>query len=213
MGRRPEGERSAGVTVPACRGAPGFWPSGRGLCGGASSALSQLGPLPGLRGHTRLILPARRNVPGWAWVRAAHPARQARPSYPPGTRRLRGRCRPWRALGPAPSRVAGVRGVGRGWELLRWGARTLSLLALLRRSPTVPTPLLVSSPVAALSCGTQPREFPQPLSSGPSDPVSPRFSFTSHCPFGSGQPFRSPAQGDFWRHLDLSGVIFALRAF
>lgn len=130
------------------------------------------------------------------------------PLLPGRTGRLRGRCRPWRALGPAPSRVAGVRGVGRGWE-----PAPLAFLTLLRRSPAEPTPLLLSSPVAALSCGTQPRVFPQPLFiRTPLTLCRLAFSFKSHCPFGSGQPFRSLARetpGGIWT----CRVIFALRAF
>lgn len=111
---------------------------------------------PGAAGSLAPSCPPR-NVRGWAWVRLL--TRPARPA-PPTRRDPEAEGAVPAVAGAWPRPVAGLRGVGRGWGLLRLGARTPFLLKLLGRSPMVPTPLRVSSPVVALSWGTQLRVFP-----------------------------------------------------
>lgn len=123
-GNAPGGGKEAGRRAPRGgkrprpQGGAGLWPSGRGLCGGSPSALSQLRPRPGLRGHSPH--PARDGTFRVGLGSGCSPGPPGPPLPPARTRRLRGRGRPWRAPGPAPSRVAGLRGVGRGWGLPRW---------------------------------------------------------------------------------------------
>lgn len=111
---------------------------------------------------------------------------------------------------PRPIAGCGSAGRGAGLGAAAMGARTPSLLAILGLSPTVLTPLLLSSPVAALSWGTQPRVLGVLAASFHQDPLTQcrlDFSFKSYCPSGSGQPFRRLFQRDSWRPLDLSGVV------
>lgn len=168
-------------------------------------------PAPSPPGAVGSLAPScpRRNVLGWAWVRLL--TRPARPAPPTGPNPEAEGAVP-AVAGAWPRPVAGRWAAGRGAGLgaAALGARTLSLLALLGRSPTVPTPLLVSSPVAALSWGHLARVFPQPLSIRTLLPcVASPLASRPNCPSGSRQPFRSLVQRDSWRHL----VTFALRAF
>lgn len=169
VGRRPVGELSTGGNRPRPQRGAGLWPSGRGLLGGSSSALSRLRPRPGLRGHSpHPPHDGTFRVGLWSGCSPGPPG----PPLPPArTRRLRGRCRPWRAPGPAPSRVAGLRGVGRGWGP--------------RRCESAPAPYCRSSPFshdALNSCGLlrwppcpgapSPSCPRSPFTSGPTNPVS-----------------------------------------
>lgn len=181
VGRRPEGEPCTGATVPARSGAPGFGPAGAGCSEALPPPSASSVPAPGLRGSLAPSCP-RRSIPGWAWVRLLTRPPRGPPLPPARTRRLRGRCRPWRAPGPAPSRVAGLRGVGRGGG--GCGAPSPHPFPPGAHRPclTVPTPLLGSSPLAALSWG-------HPAPGGPAAPfhqdplsVGRLSSFTSHCP-------------------------------
>lgn len=161
-GNRPRPQRGAGL-----------WPSGRGLLGGSSSALSQLRPRPGAAGVTRPILPATEHS-GLGLGPAAHPA-PARPAPP--TRpdpEAEGAVPAVAGAWPRPVAGRGSAGRGAGW----WG---------LRRPEPAPFPSWRSSPLShgartpsgLLTLGRpllgapSPRRSRSPFSSGPTHRGSP----------------------------------------
>lgn len=181
------------------QGVAGLWPSGRGLRGGFSSSLSRLRPRPGLWGHSPH--PAR---DGTFWVGLGSgyspgPPGPPGPPLPPArTRRLRGRCRPWRAPGPAPSRVAGLRGVEQGWGPLRWEPAPVPFLRSSAARPRCPHPFWSPRPSPPSPGAPSPGVPAAPFHQDPLTLCRLAFSVTSQLPSGSGQPFRSLVQRDSW---------------
>lgn len=184
------------------QGVAGLWPSGRGLHGGSSSSLSRLRPRPGLWGHSPH--PARDGTFRVGLGSGCSPGPPGPPLPPAGTRRLRGRCRLWRAPGPAPSRVAGLRGVGRGWGLLRWEPEPFPFLRPSAARFRCPHPFWSPRPSPPSPGAPSPGVPAAPFHQNPLTLYRLAFSFTSQLPLW----FRSAFQeSDPERLLEASGLV------
>lgn len=144
-------------------------------------------PAPSPPGAAGSLAPScpRQNVPGWAWVRLltrpARPAPTTRPD-PEAEGAVPAVAGAWPR--PAPSRVAGLRGVGRGRGCCNGSPHPFPSCA--------PPPLARG---AHTPCGLLARRRPLLGHPGPGVPAAPfcqdpltpcrlAFSFTSHCPYG-----------------------------
>lgn len=169
-------------------------------------------PAPSLPGAAGSLAPScpRGNVPVWAWVRLL--TRPARPA-PPTRRDPEAEGAVPAVAGAWPRPVAGLRGVGRGWGLLRWEPAPLSFLRSSAARPWCPRPFGSPHPSPPPPGHPAPGVPAAPFHQGPLTLCRLAFSFKSHSLSGLGQPFRSLVQRDSGGIWTCQEAIFALRTF
>lgn len=216
-GNAPGGGKEAGRR--AQRGGQPFPPAGgRRALAQRARAVRRLflrpQPAPSPPGAAGSLAPScpQRNVPGWAWVRLL--TRPARPA--PTTRpdpEAEGAVPAVAGAWPRPVAGRGSAGRGAGPGLLQWEPAPFPFLRSSAARPGCPHPLWSPRPSPPSPGAPGPGCSHSPFLSGPSKPVSPCLQLHVPLSLWTGQSFRSLVQRDSWRHLDLSGGDFALRAF